>query len=303
MDGNNAPPTQAVRNEFRLLFRRYRWSILLTYALFNIENLLRLAQPLLLGWAINGLLSSSYAGLIVFACGHTAHMLMRTLRQMYDTRTFTRIYADRATELVTEQRSHGVDASRVAARSSLSREFVDFFERHVPIVMRGLYSIVGAVVMLLFFDWMLVLFCAALLVPACVLNFAYGRRILRVSGLLHDEFEREVQVVQRADADEVRGHYGRVSDRQIQLSDCEAWTAAIMEIFVLALMAGALVRYCTIPDIAAGDVFAVFRYVLMFVMALDSAPLLVGRFSRLRDIGRRMRVGKPLANGDNTGPT
>jgi hypothetical protein len=37
------------------IFSAYRWRILATYALFNLENLLRLAQPLVLGWAIHDL--------------------------------------------------------------------------------------------------------------------------------------------------------------------------------------------------------------------------------------------------------
>ena len=37
-----------LRGELRFLFRQYRGRILLTYFLFNVENLLRLAQPLLL---------------------------------------------------------------------------------------------------------------------------------------------------------------------------------------------------------------------------------------------------------------
>jgi hypothetical protein len=49
------------------IFREYRWSILVTYVLFAVENLLRLAQPFLLGWAIDDLLEHSYRGLLVFA--------------------------------------------------------------------------------------------------------------------------------------------------------------------------------------------------------------------------------------------
>jgi ABC-type multidrug transport system fused ATPase/permease subunit len=240
--GRPQPNGNAVRSEFRHLFGRYRWRILLTYSLFNAENLLRLAQPLLLGWAINGLLRSSFGGVIMFACGHVAHMMMRTWRQMYDTRTFTRIYAERANQLVTEQRGQGIDASRVTARSSLARQFVDFFESHVPLVIRSTYSIFGAAVMLAWFDGTLVLFCVALIVPACLLNFVYGQRTLSLSVLLHDDLEREVSVVQRADTDEVRDYCRRVSRRHVRLSDCEAITSGAMEVFVLALMVGTLIR-------------------------------------------------------------
>lgn len=284
-----------LRAELKLLLNRYRWRILLTYGLFNVENLLRLAQPLLLGLAINDLLLSSPRGLIIFAAGHLLHLLIRTTRQMYDTRAFTRIYADRAEELVLRQREQGVEVSQVAARTTLSREFVDFFERDVPIVMRSTYSIVGALAMLLFFDWVVVLFCVGLMLPALILNFVYGRRTLRLSSLLHDDLEREVDVVDRADQGNVRDHYRRVSRWRVKLSDWEALTTGLMELFVLALIVGALVRYCTLPGVAAGDIFAVFRYVLMFIMALDSLPMLVGQISRLKDIGARLHTPQQVA--------
>ena len=284
----------AVRSELRLLWNRYKWRILLTYALFNVENILRLAQPLLLGWAINDLLKSTYTGLAAFAVGHLSFMMIGTLRRMYDTRVFTSIYADRVGELVLDQRRRGVDVSCVSARSALSKEFVDFLELHIPMIIRSTYSVAGAILMLVFFDWMLVVLCATIVVPVGVLNFVFGRRVLTFSKLLHDELERDVSVVARADVDQVNDHYRQVSRWRVRISDWEAFTTGAMELFILGLMVAALLRYCTLPGVAAGDIFAVFRYVLMFIMALDSLPLLVQQISRLKDIGGRMTSAEPL---------
>ena len=135
MRGESRP--RKPKGELRTLFSRYKWRLLFTYALFTLENVLRLAQPLLLGWAINDLLQGRYWGVGYLAIGHVAHMGMRVFRQMYDTRVFTHIYAERATELVSEQRGAGVEVSKVAARSTLARQFVDFFELHVPMVLRA----------------------------------------------------------------------------------------------------------------------------------------------------------------------
>src|SRR5262245_42779996 len=76
---------------------------------------------------------------------------------------------------------------------------------------------------------------------------------------------------------------------RIKLSDSEAWNFGLMELFVLGLLATALWHYCSAGVVEPGSVFAVFRYVLMFVMGLDSVRMLVQQVSRLRDIGGRMR--------------
>lgn len=289
-------PVPPERATLRSLFFANKGRMLATYALFNVENLLRLAQPFVLGWAINDLLRSSYFGLMVFVVQHLAHLLISSFRQMYDTRAFTAIYTELATDLIVGQREQAVDVSRVAARSSLSREYVEFFERSVPMLIRAFYSVVGALVLLGCYDWTLIPFCVALVIPAVLLNAAYGRKTLELNSLLHDDLEREVSVIQDGNADEVRNHFQSVAHWRIKLSDAEAINFSLMELFVLGLIVASLVHFCSRDALQAGDIFAVFRYVLMFIMGLDSVPRLVQQMSRLRDIGMRMH-----RSGSNAG--
>ena len=78
------------------IFAHNRAKLLLTYFLFNLENLLRLSQPFVLGLAINDLLNESSFGLLLFVGQHLTHLLISTLRQIYDTRVYTGIYTDLA---------------------------------------------------------------------------------------------------------------------------------------------------------------------------------------------------------------
>ena len=135
-------------------------------------------------------------------------------------------------------------------------------------VIRSIYSIVGTLVMLAIFDAVLISYCVALLIPALLLNTFYGRRALRFGSGLHDQLEQEINIVERASPGEVAQHFRRVASWRIKLSDSEALTLGLMELLVLALMIAALIRFCSAPGVAAGDIFAVFRYVLMFVMGL-----------------------------------
>ena len=283
-------PAPAAPLTLRSLFFANKRRMLATYALFNIENLLRLAQPLLLGYAINGLLNGTFFGLYLFIGQHLAHLLISSARRMYDTRAFNAIYTEIAAGLVMDQRGREIDVSRVSARSTLSRGYVEFFENDVPMLIRAAYSVVGALLLLGWYDWTLIPFCLALVVPAVLLNSAYGRKTLSLSKRLHDQFELEVAVIGRSDAEEVRRHYEEVGRSRVKLSDAEALNFGLMELFILGLIVAALVHFCSSGGVQAGDIFAVFRYVMMFIMGLDSIPKLVQQVSRLRDIGFRMRV-------------
>jgi ABC-type multidrug transport system fused ATPase/permease subunit len=271
------------------LFAAYRWRFLFTYGLFNLENLLRLAQPWVLGWAIHNLLQSSLEGLALFFGQHLLYLVIGAARRMYDTRAFTRIYADLASQLVLHQRGRQVEVSRVAARSTLSREIVDFFERDVAVVLYVLYSVVGALVMLCLADGVLVLGCLALLLPVGLLSRWNGRQSLLLNGQLNDELEREVEIIHRAQAPEVRTHFHLISRWRIMLSDRDACSFGLLEFLVFSVMAAALVRTCGVPGVDAGHIFAVFGYVLMFVNGVINVPLLVQQLNRLRDISRRLQ--------------
>ena len=100
------------------LFRANWRSLTLTYALFNVENVLNLAHPFVLGVAINGLIRSEYGGVALLLGQRLANLFVGTARRMYDTRAFTAIYTDTVTRLVCRQRDAGVGVSTVAARSA-----------------------------------------------------------------------------------------------------------------------------------------------------------------------------------------
>jgi hypothetical protein len=145
--------------------------------------------------------------------------------------------------------------------------------------------------MLCLYDWLLLPFCLALPIPAYLVNSAFGRKTLFFNRLLNDQFEQEVEVIGRSQSEEVREHYSRLARWRVKLSDWVAINFSLMELFVLGLMAGALVRFCTAPGVSAGDIFAVFRYLTLFTMGLDSVPMVVQQISRLRDVGRRIGHG------------
>ena len=271
------------------LFGRNRAAILVTYSLFVLENLCRLAQPFALGWAINDLLAGRSTGLWVLVGQHVLFMTFGLTRQVLDTRVFSRIYSRLASSLVVDQREQGVDESRIAARSALSREYVDFFEKTIPTSVRVAFSVVGSLIMLGLYDWVVVLLCIGLLGPATWLNRMFSRKTRQLSRKLHDQLESEVDVIRESDSAGVEQHFSKVADWRIRLSNAEALNFGAMEAFVLGVIVLALIRTCGLPLIEPGDIFAVFRYLMVLLMGVDQIPRVVLQLSRMRDVDDRIR--------------
>jgi ABC-type multidrug transport system fused ATPase/permease subunit len=283
--GRAAPPAAGY---LAPVFYAHRWRVLATYLLFNVENLVRLAQPWFLGWAVNDLLSGCRTGLVLCLAQNLLSVAMGIVRQMYDTRTFTRLYADLATRLVVQQRQGGVDLSRLAARSSLSRELVDFFERDVPFLFHAIYSVAGALVMISLVDVVLMVPCLLFLAVAGLLMRSLSRRTLHLNRGLNDQIEREVSILQHAAPERVEDHYHRLRGWRIRLSNAQALNFGVTEVLALVLMAFVLVRGCVGGTVDAGTLFALLGYVVMLTTSLVNLPQWIQQLSRLRDIRRRL---------------
>lgn len=271
------------------LFRAHRLRLLFTYGLFTIENALRLAEPTVLGMAINDWLRSSASGLGLFLVIAISRIAVRVVRDMFDTRCFTAIYSDLATRLVTIQRRRNVEVSCVAARTALSREIVSFFEYDIPLIAASLYSAVGALGALALQDWLLATVCASLLLPHSVFNVVYAKRTYGLNTRLHDAMENEVKVISGGEFRQLRDHFNGLAQWWIKLSDWSAANSAIAQVAVVVLISITLVRSCA-NGATPGHIYATISYVVMFTTALHCAPVVVEQIGRLRDICLRLRM-------------
>lgn len=272
------------------LFLSYRQPILVTYSLTFLENLFELFYPLATGIAIDGLLRKDYTSLIPVFSAWVAHTIVGIFRQVYDTKTFTQIYSNLATAIVLHQSKRGVPTSQIIARSALSHELVDFFERDIPSIMAALFGFLGALLMLFFYDLQIGFYCIVMLVPLWILNQVYAKKTKYLNHKLNNQVEREVQILTDCNPDVIQTHYNLLARWRVRLSNAEAANWGTMEVFIIGLSMLALTRTISIPGIQAGDIFAVVSYLWNYVAILDLTPSLVQRLSRLQDIGNRMQL-------------
>jgi hypothetical protein len=275
--------------------RRRRAQIAFTYLLTLLENLFQLLYPWAVGLAIDGLLGGrGWPSLLQFVVIWTLHIVVGIGRHLYDTRLFARIYAELATATVLRQRAAGSSTAEVAARAAMGRELVTFFERELPAIATVTVGIVGGIAMTAFYDLAAGLVLAAALVPLLAMNRVHGRRAQRLNRGLNDQTEREVGVIDRADRRRVAAHFLALARWRIRLSNAEAVAWTVAELVAMAATILLLLRVTSLPDVQAGEIFAVLAYVWRVLECLDQVPLIVQQAGRLLDIRRRVELGAGL---------
>ena len=269
---------------------RHRWRLVLTYILTLSENLLDVLYPWLTGLAIDAVLKGDWHGVVPLLGAWLLHLATGLFRHVYDTRVFTLVYADLASDLVERQRAAGADPTHVAARVALSREVIDFLQTELPAVAASAVHFVGAVVMLCILSPWVGLLALLALVPAALETRRFGRLSLRYNAALNDRLEREVGLVAAAPPRSVRRHFAhRLRFWRVRISDAEARSWGVIELLQIGLTLAALAILARDPAAAsAGAIFAVLSYVWTYGEAVGELPGVVQKLARLKDIAGRL---------------
>jgi hypothetical protein len=263
----------------------------LTYALTVIEDLLELSYPWATGLAINGLLAQDYRMIAPVMIAWVLHTAIGCGRQMYDTRLYTKVYNSVVIDTVLRQRQSGIEPTKVAARSAMSREFVTFFEKDMPVLLNTLVSLVGSAAMLFYYDLVIGALAASLIIPVAILNRRYMRRSLMLNEGLNNQLEHEVEVIEAATESAVSRHFADVRSWRVKLSDADAFNWTAIEALSILVFIPVLLRVTYMPGADFGAVFAIFVYVWRLMEKLDMMPQIVQQLMRLKDIRRRIEAG------------
>jgi len=278
----------------------FSWRISLTYLLTFIEDLLELSYPWATGLAIDGLIEHDFRQTLPIVLAWSARASIGCFRQMYDTRVYTEVYNTIVEDTIIRQRKAGIEATSVAARSAMSREFVTFFEIDVPVVITSLIHILGSAIILFLYDFQIGALAALLFIPVYFVNRVYVRVTSRLNRELNDQLEKEVVYIERAERNEVRTHFTLVRQWRVKLSDASAYNWTIIEVLSIGVFIAILLRATVLPESETGDIFAILVYVWRLMEGLDHVPTIVQQLTRLRDISIRISQGATVEDVSET---
>lgn len=275
----------------RTIMLQHRYRLVLTYILFTLEMLGSLMRPFFLGMAVNDLIKGSYKGLILLTAVHLGWLLIGMIRHRLDTRTYSAIYTSLVTKFLA-RRYGKEDVSRLSAHSNLAREFVDFLEFDLVYVIEAIYSLLGSLILLFFYDTSVVLVCLGILLPVIGFSYLYGKRMRLLNQQKNDELEKQVNIISTGNSHLIRQHYDNLRKWQIRISDQEAWNFGIMEILVMLVIGLSLLltNKAAGAGMEAGSLIGIYSYIQRFVSGLDTIPYTVQRLSSLNDITRRIEL-------------
>lgn len=270
----------------------HRRKLITTFSLVGLDNLLLLVYPVFGGWAINAVMEGNVWQAMLYGVVILLMWIIGAARRAADTRTFTQIYTEIAVPVVLEQRKREVPHSAITARVALSREFVSFFEEHLPIAATSLVSIFGACMMLLILEFWVGVLAVAILALFLWLLPRFAAISENLYFRLNNRLERDNHLIRDGNERQLYRHYGWVAKLRVLISNREALGYLSIGMAMSVLFGFAFIHMTLKGYGSAGHIYSVSTYLWMFAMSLDDVPRLVEQYSNLKDIGQRVELSK-----------
>lgn len=272
------------------IFKRFRASILITFSLLSLENVLMVLTPFVLGLAIDGLLDGDLMPTLLLGGLLLVEIVIGTGRRFYDTRCYGRIYAELASENAVNGWQAGRSISSLGARSEQLQEMVGFVEMELAQSYNAVIRIGGALVMLAIVDWRLLIGCLLAALLIFVIYMFSSEQIYRFNRGLNDQHDKQLSLLESRNETLARSHFRRITRWSIRLSDLEARNFALVDLVASILLLFSLWGAATGGNATPGSIFAILAYVLEFVEGSYLLPMAFQQFVRLNEIASRLTL-------------
>lgn len=264
--------------------RGFRVWVALSLTMVVAEAMGAVVTLFVIGVAIDDYLSGSFRGLIIVAAVGFGTMLLATIRRLIDVRLYARVYA-KISASAYEQRA-GLSAK--TARLNMLREVVDFMEYSLPVVVGSATLYIGTVAFLAVLSFPV--FVGSVVMTLLILG-VYAlttTRTLRFNSRYNDEFELQVDELQRGDRARIRRHIAQLNFWQVKLSDLDAMNVAVSLTLAVALQVFAVLASAR-AGMDHGTMLSVILYVFEIAAVCATLPESWQEYLRLREILARLR--------------
>lgn len=268
------------------LVRTFWREISLTWLLTIIETALLALIPLLIGFAIDGLLNKDSTSLMHLGIAFASLITVGVIRRLYDTRVYSKIRVRMGESMAERMQNRSI--SSLNARLGMGRELVDFLETTAPEVMTSAIQLIISLVILYSFHPMLATFafCAAVLM--ILLYGVFHKQFYRFNGAINQQVEQQVRVLETKSKIKISSHLNKLRDSEIKLSDTESILYGAIFTILLGFIIFNLWFAANEIEVSPGQIFSIVTYSWEFVDSALALPMALQLWTRLSEITIRI---------------
>jgi len=268
-----------------LIFKEYKYKLLLIYFFMLITELSIIFQPFLLGKSIDEFIDGNWFWVGLLSISYFISNLFNYKRMVYDTKVYTKIYNDIVLRFL---KNTNEDDSKKIARTDMAYSIVNVLEGYVHYYISTIITIFGSIGFIYLSNWKvgLLVTLALIIIPLAVLIFY--KKIRQGINVRNNHYENKVTSLQNGYDNSV-SFFNRRRKLEIFESTLQGknWflVGIIKSVF---LVLSIILLITTSENITTGSVITIYSYVNNFLYSLMSIPVAFEMYSRLGDIIKRI---------------
>lgn len=276
-------------NIIKDLFIDNKKSLIFVYLLFIAESVLLLSYPLVLGKTIDKIIESQYYYVINLILVLGGFMTTAYFRRIYDTKVFTTIYRKTVLKYINKEIKNGKDTSVINARSNMLRSIVDFLEVDFPYIFHAVFSIFGAVIIIMInYNLIIGIFVGLFIIPILFTSRYFSKKLSIKYSQANDLYEMDVNILDTCEERYIRHHFINKNLLQIKISAIDAKNNLSNELINYSLIILSLIMFTIFESVTVGAIMSLYQYILRFTNGAFMIPSLTIRYVNLKDIISRI---------------
>jgi hypothetical protein len=200
------------------------------------------------------------------------------------------MFADLSSEVVAQQLHRGEDLSKIAGRSALAWQNIEFFQYNLPEFIEQIINVAGAVGALAIFDWRLATVGGGIVLLVLGSSKMYMGRVAKVQANLNDLHEQEYNMFATKEPHVIRNYYSDISRLEVRFSNIQATGFGILRVLLLLMFMMTLYISLDLDRFTIGELYSIVAYLWTFVTASEYIPYLSEKWVALKDVTNRIQT-------------
>jgi hypothetical protein len=280
---------------FRQILLKYRYSITMLLLFVFIENIAWIIEPTFFGKLLDALIDHFYdhekidyaTPLIIWIIVYLINVVAGSLHRLFNGGIYAKMYADVATNVITESNSRGDKFSKMLVRTELVKEYITFFKERLPEAMWQLSASGGAIIALFFYDYRIALVCLAVIWPIALINNLNRKNVTRLQKNIHDTQEELYHLIESKDTSKIHQFYFNMIRPRTSISRWNSFSHISVKTLLVIIFIVVLFICVDVDRFSTGMIYSIVAYLWTFIAQTDYLPDLMESLGSVKDLNER----------------
>jgi ABC-type multidrug transport system fused ATPase/permease subunit len=288
----------------RPIVSKYKYGIALLLFFVLVENIAWIIEPTFFGKLLDALIGHFYdhekinflTPLLVWISVYLINVVGGSLHRLFNGGTYSKMYADVATNVIEESKARGDLYSKMLVRAELVKEYIVFFKERLPEMLWQLSASVGAIIALFFYDYRIGLVCLAVIGPVAYINNMNRKKVTHLEKDIHDNQEELYKLIENRDTSKIYQFYYNMVSPRISIARWNAFSYSTVKILLIVIFIVVLFICVDLDKFTTGKIYSVVAYLWTFIGQTDYLPDLMESLGSIKDLNARFSQDEKSLN-------